>query len=638
MPDTPRYLDDPSAEDIVKFAREREEFYALQDEDDEKYAAAYNKQALLSLAGEPGDNIKAISSGVAGQAVDQTVALINVQPQLTLFPLGDTQQEKDKVDSLYEPFLNKLFARADRGEDVNGLLNQDLALFHRGWSVMTYDAAEWSSDTPEYKKLLSAYLKMVDDEESEEEKVAKGRKALEQYKRDHFPLIWYHVPARRTWPLFSRRVWLPEVVEIREMSEAAIEAEYPGTIDGDPSASVSHTVLVYANWRVMKTVMAGRSGFLGFGKSDSKVLHSFEHKMGCNPYSLRQMLHRVDDPHRPWRSVIDHNLDNMTAWDTALSDLLNHTRKFLRSGILLRTDASLEGEDPQLAGQMRKWDMEMDKSYVIPEGAVPMEMPMVRLSPELYSLMNILKERIDTASLQPQLQGESKSGESNVLFTNRFQVREKQYAGFIGAIVKDWTNLGKLAIRSMKALNDGAPSEAEWDKVSVIHEAKGILSVGYKEIAGYENTIQPRVDRTLDINLNVKYAMANAAKELGISMATILGSILNFEDPAHELEQAWLEKVDMVLDQYAIEKIAELAGLLVQEALADQTGNVGGNIRALSPAFEQVLGAGQLPGGGGNGGIGQAGSNLLRTGVPQAPSQNLASLSNPTLPNPAGGP
>src|SRR3990167_4805519 len=119
--DTPRYLSDPSAEDICKFAKGREEYYQPQDELDEKYAGAYNKKSQLDVAGEAGDDIKAISSGVAGQAVDQTLALINVRPWLTIFPPGDTATESARVNEEWEPALNKCFDRAAT-EDVNGLL------------------------------------------------------------------------------------------------------------------------------------------------------------------------------------------------------------------------------------------------------------------------------------------------------------------------------------------------------------------------------------------------------------------------------------------------------------------------------------------------------------------------------------
>ena len=603
-----KYLEVVDTDYIKKFAERMKRRWANQDKVDERFAGMYTKEGSIEVADRGTDDVIAISSGIAGQGIDQDVSLITVSPFLRVnSPDPDNDKLTRRINTQIEPWLAAVRKRAAVGPVEERQIG-DMPPFGRGWSNVFPLPKIWS-DNAKFKKLLKEYRDLVEGAGKEGD-IKSARKDLELFRRDHFPIRHRYVDVRNTWPQLSDEVWLPEVVEIRKMTKGDIESNYdemPGDID-EMSAEHEVEVLVYANWVFTATIINSRD--------DPKMVHKFEHGMGANPYILMEgPLMKSNSQGIRWKSSLWHIADDIEAYDSLMSDYMNnHRMNAITPRVWYHRDDGGE-TDPQLGGRPTPFKLKPNEDVNLWASVEKVELaPVPLIQPQAIQLLQEFQQRIDSAFLQPQLGGESKSGESNVLYNTRTQVADRRFQGYTAAIQAGAEQFGKLAFRCVIALNKDVP---ETDKVAAYSEKHGWLEVGPEDVDGLEELIQGRIDRTMPINMNQKYAMAQAAKTLNLPDSWIWPTILNIEDPEQVQKEQFLQAVDASLMEYAIQQIQIRAGVLLEAALEGQLPRQE-EIAGLPPAFQQALGGldqGMIPGN-----VMQGMANQRRDGVAEAPS------------------
>ena len=604
------YLKVQDAEYIRKFARRMESRWAAQEKVDTRAAGLYTKQASVSVATQ-GDNqdVVAVSGGIAGQGIDQDVALITVFPFLRVNnPDPKDEDLKKRIDSLVEPWLAAVRKRSQIGP-VEERAIADLPLFGRSWTNLFPLPRLWA-DSPKFQDLLKQYQDLVSDG-GDEKNITEARKALELFRRDHFPIRWRYVNPRSTWYQHSDEVHLPEVIEIRTMTAADILSNYneedlpDGFSDGDDEREVK----VYTYTNHVQTATTVDDG------GDPHLVHDFEHGMGLNPYILSETKPYYDNPLGiRWVGSLFHISDQIELFDQLMSDYATNHRM---NAITPRIWEHLPDDtDPQTLGRPDPDQLTPGQDVHIWAGLEKVYLaPVPQIQQQAIQLLQEVKERINSAFLQPHLGGESKSGESNVLFNTRFQVSDRQFQGKVRAIGDAAEQFGELAFRCVKALNDKVP---DTDKVYALSERHGWLGLSPKDVDGLEGCVQARIDRELPINMTAKVQRAQMLKEFGLPMSLILESVLNYENPEDIMDQAFVERAVAASEEAAIQQVWAQANFIIQQAAQGNAGGLSDRVAALPPAFQQGL---QLAGAPGMGGMGQSMGNMAREGSPQAPTQ-----------------
>ena len=474
----------------------------------------------------------------------------------------------------------------------------------------------WADDG-KFKDRLKDYLKLV-DERADEKDISEARKSVDRYKRDHFPLRWRYVSPRGTWPQWSDEIHLPEVVEIRKLHKEDIEADYgidavPAELRSSPATQLID-VFVYTNWVWTGTLVAYRENL--------KLVHEFEHGLGMSPYILMEAGVLNDDiKGRRWKSSLFHIIDTVVEHDKILSDYAhNHHMNALRPVVSYHDPTSLEGNDPLLAGRPKSIPIKPGPETVPMWNTEKLELaPVPEINAQAVPFLSMLRERIDSAFLQPHLGGEAKSGESNVLYNTRFQISDRQFQKYMRAISDGAEYWGKLAFRCVNAINiHFEPSEA--DEVYVISEEKGWLGVSPKDVEGFENSLQARIDRELPINMSAKSARALQLRELGLPMTWILESVLNIENPEEMIDKAFVESAVAAMQPMLLQMIQEHAGMIIQAAASGEGGDLADQIQSLPSEIQRGLQTAGVAQAGGAGQMGTAVANQMRG--PQAPTQN----------------
>ncbi|KKM95983.1 hypothetical protein LCGC14_1182810, partial [marine sediment metagenome] len=191
---------------------------------------------------------------------------------------------------------------------------------------------------------------------------------LRDLKLSHFPVVARHVDARSTWPTFTLKRELDQVVGIREMTVRQIKKAYPDISVGDKKDTEKLKVIEYGDSTHLKTVIAKHGGLMGVGETPARLAHSWEHGMKMNPYILMEAPPLSEnDEGVVWEGSVAALRHLIPEMDGALTDIRHSGRKAARAQRVF----SLDMEQRRLDSPDKS---NADHIPIIPDGDIVMDL------------------------------------------------------------------------------------------------------------------------------------------------------------------------------------------------------------------------------------------------------------------------
>src|SRR3989304_179350 len=235
-----------SAQDIKDYYERQKKRYGSQSTLDSWMLDMYLQENLISAKApdKAGTQVTRVKSGLAGLTVDQDTSVLSGEKRAHVTSRGnDTHAEN------LEAFIDGSMFVMEEEDPVTDPATQDLRIFGRCASLGPVpDPKLWGDDEI---KALAEEMAEAEDAETFKEK----DKAVEQFKRDNFPIVWQHIPADSFFPSFKRGRELAHCVWAKKMYRDDVEAEFGDVLDPKDKGDEIE-VLEYADEYCRKTVLA----------------------------------------------------------------------------------------------------------------------------------------------------------------------------------------------------------------------------------------------------------------------------------------------------------------------------------------------------------------------------------------------
>lgn len=632
------YNTEPTPKYVHDFVRRMEQTWDEQKKHDDLAFELYSKEHPIDVAEPESDAkktpIRTLKTGLPGRIVDQDAAILSQPPGFRVNP-PPSRQGRNKLErhasGVLEPWLTSAFEQS-QFEEVWLQQVRDLRLFGRGWSNVFVLPRLWAqNDYTELVDSLSAAL-----ESGDEDRIDLAREAIEDYKRENFPIRWQHADARSTWHQVSTERRLPEVVEVKEIPAAEVAADYGPDVlpkDVDPDSDNKVRLFVYTNWYWTAAVV----------EHSKELAHKWKHDLGMNPYILLESTPQPSGRRVRWKSALYDHADIFEALDEILSDLRhNHRRNTLMGHVFsLDPDVYSQGGNPDTAATPQQiLDYEPGSDLVLwnKSGSVSL-MPAPIINPQSMQLLEFTDNFAQSVALNPVEFGRMMSNVSAVGYTTALQAAQRRLDPISRGIVKACRDWAKLVFLNVKRLSAEFPDTP--DKVYVIQAGGQAIGVSPSDVEGWHGLVQPRLSQFLQINENAMMALAHGAFQLGIPPDFIYEHYLNIENPEDLLDRAERWKIREALLEDKIMQAKVLAGQLSQQFPQEQAADLAARISNLPVAVQMGIRASGVTGGGpleppgqpprppgtrpgSPGAERQALSNVRRTATPQDLSNTVA--------------
>ncbi|MFQ5472214.1 MAG: hypothetical protein ACE5FA_04930, partial [Dehalococcoidia bacterium] len=628
MPDdietpAPVHLRDVDADHIKRFAERMKTFWANQDNLDPAFSDIDKMRPAIEVATNKNDpKPVTFRTGILGRQNKKEASVLNILPFAHFNPTDREDPKAVALANLLESWAAGAAQRSMKTGNTQRVIPDKGVRFGRAWEETIVDPSVWA--TPEFKEMAERIAAM------DKGSAAEAEEKLAMMKRDNWPVMTREVETRGTWTYFSGKVWLPEVIQIRQMTRDEIDAEgwaLP-TEHANRRDSTKIEVLYYTNHRYAKTVISGKI---------PTITHSFKHDLGMNPVYLGEFVRAPEnDMNIRWQPSMYHAKEMAEALDEALSDWRTAQRETTRAQIGMFFDKTEYDEDQMVNGRPKEVTIEPGGPMIpfwLGEKVERIPGPVMNEQATMY--LNFVYGAVREEVKRPTQEGDFKSGTSNNLAVTASQLAERDFDPMVAALRQMWLAKTKLLMRSVVRINAEFPSFP--DNLAVYDPnvtGEGFLEVGPDDVIGMEAGIQIRAERAIPIDKNLLLSQARQEKELELPPEVYMGATLGHEDvPAlvraanrHAGKQALFKEVLMPL---VIERTVTLAQRLSPQEQAEleklATGASGGLLQAigLNPQSAAVPGSQAAVAAATNGATGrstgQSAANVGRTAVPQNP-------------------
>lgn len=586
---------EPDADKIVKLAKRLEERWGQQAVLDDAMLPyvmmeAVHKSVAKNDDGKPG---QAFRSGIGGVLWREDTALMKVYPGIHVNVPTEDPEDEDHASGVLEPWLTAAFRISQQGGEVWLRQPEDLDLLGRAWSNVYHFPGLWADD-PEYQKLLKRW----EEAEEDSDEFKEIEKEIQAFRRDNWPIRWRYVDPRHTWTTFNGERWLPEVVEVRKMTRADIEEVYgekalPEGVKGDGMHdSTEIDVYDWANWVYCATV----ASYGGGERAESKFLKKpFRHNLGRNPYVLTEAnLAPPNDKGIRWTGALFYAQDSIKLFDQIIADLQMNHMENTRAPVVPFLDPEARQDSEILAG--RDGQMELgpgaEKQAMLAKERLEL-VPVPQINPQSIALLQEIKELIQQNFIRPVERGQALSGTSQNLFTSQVEIAQREFDPLMLALAEGGKQVCQLMMRCVFALNEGYQDYP--DKVYVFTDMakskkrKGVIGVGPKDVKGWENAVQLRMQKAIPMAPLIQYNTAQAALAVGLSPATVYEKDLGFENPLAEIRKARLFELEKEAFNQAVQEVVKRAGQKLQQATAGQVTDIARLFTHASPGLQEFL-------------------------------------------------
>jgi len=458
---------------------------------------------------------------------------------------------------------------------------------------------------------------------------------LDDLKLANWPIVARHVDVRNTWPTFTLKRELDQVVEIREMTARQLDEAY-GQRFGLENDTERVKVVVYADHTHMHTIIAKHGGIGAFGVSVGTVeaqdaVPPWEHKMGMNPYVIMEApVMPENDDGVVWEGSIASLRYLVPEMDGALTDWRHNTKRTTHSNMVFnldleqrRQDSTDKSADPITIGPDGKVFLDKDEKISDYSGGTT--------NPDIPGVIAAMRSFTQEGAIRPALLGIlEQAGDSGVRYNTGAQLAQKQFGpalDYLSIAAENVTRHLFAGIISfsetfsdIKGLEDDAIPIYFVDSDGIAQRQK--LSAG--DVKGWGDRSQAKIELAIPLNSDAEITTARlAADPVGgvMSLETAMERFAHIANPLEEIRKRDLDKIRAALVEQRVQAAQQVAfNIASAPANSDILAQ---DFAALPPSVQQAI---QMSAQAQGQSVPEArgAANTLRTGTSQAPSQTAA--------------
>ena len=519
---------EPTAQEIKEYFDRQKKRYGSQGTLNDWMRDLYLQENLIQVKApdKAGTKVERVKSGLAGLTVDQDVSVLSGTVRVHLTPRG-----AEKPAENLEAFTGGSFFVMEEEDPVRDPVTQDLRVFGYAAALGPIpDPKLWGDD--EIKKLAEEMAEAEDSETFKEKD-----KAVEEFKRDNFPIIWQHIPADSFYPSFKRGRELSKCVWVKKMYRDDVEAEF-GDVFTEKDRAEEVEVIEYVDQYWCKTVL---------NLSTPTEVRKWEHGMKVAgrrvcPVSFEEVDRLPANPQGwVWKGALFHVRGGLEAIDETLTDIRTNIREYTNSPIVVKHNAEarsqLEGW-PVVATVGKGSQLNLLADEEVGRAGVP------EMNPAAYNFLGLMKGFVDqVATNRPALQGQGPSGQSAVNLATSNAIGKAELKRPHRSLERFLTKSARLLFASVVALSEKFP-DAE-DTVTVRHrDAKNRskeISVDPAGVKDWFHLVEVTVDLNLPVVQGANAQTASVAIQSGaVDPVTSREMFYNIENPL-EIDERWAQ-------------------------------------------------------------------------------------------------
>lgn len=402
----------------------------------------------------------------------------------------------------------------------------------------------------------------------EDDKEFKDR--LNDLKLDNFPVVAQHVDVRNTWPTFTLKRELDQVVSIGEMTVRQIKKAYPDISIGDKKETEKLKVISYADHSHMTTVIAKHGGVKGIGATPAQLAKTWEHGMKMNPFVLMEAPPLSEnDEGVIWEGSVAALKYLIPEMDGALTDMRLNTRKAARAQRVFSFDLADRRES------MPEAKSNADLITITPDGDIVLDIKeridllgASPTNPDIPGFLGIARSFTQENAIRPSLLGISENAsESGIEYNTKSQIAQNDFGPAIDFLSSAAENVAKHFIASLISFSETFKDiGVEDDKIPLSYvDSKGISKKMYlvaSDLKGWDRRLQAKIELQIPVNRNqqiVTARLAADAKDGVMSMETAMELYTPIANPLEEMRKRDLDKIRAALVNQRVQAAEQVA-------------------------------------------------------------------------------
>lgn len=457
---------------------------------------------------------------------------------------------------------------------------RDVVDVGRGWLLIHHLPKLWTG--PEWEQGDSSDREFTD--------------RLTELKLDNFPVVARHVDVRNTWPIFTLKRELDQVVEIRQMTARQLEEAYNSRF-GLEEDTERVRVIVYADHTHMRTVIAKHGGMGPFGGVPAQEATApWEHGMGMNPYVLMEAPPLAEnDEGVVWEGSVAALRHLIPEMDGALTDIRHSGRKSARAQRVFELDLESRREQTPKKSNADLIPITPDGDIVLSLGEKVNLLGAAQANPDLAGFLGIARSFTQENAVRASLLGIAENAsESGVEFNTKSQIAQNDFGPAIDFLSVAAENVARHFLSSIIAFSETFADIGLTDTIPLSFvDSKGIskkTNLVAKDLKGWDKRLQAKISAQIPINQNQQIMTARlAADPQGgvMSLETAMELYTPIANPQEERRQRDLDKMKTALVEAWVQAAQQQAAkIAAQPANSDILAQ---DFAALPPSQQQAV-------------------------------------------------
>ncbi len=389
---------------------------------------------------------------------------------------------------------------------------------------------------------------------------------LTDLKLANFPVVARHVDVRNTWPTFTLKRELDQVVSIGEMTVRQIKEAYDISFDKKDTERLK--VIEFADGTDMTTVIAKHGGFAGVGAIPAQLAKTWEHEMGMNPFVLMETPPLSEnDEGVMWEGSVAALRYLIPEMDGALTDIRHSGRKSARAQRVFELD--LESRREQAPKKSNA-----DLIPITPEGDIVLNLQekvnllgAAQANPDLTGFLGIARSFTQENAVRATLLGIAENAsESGVEYNTKSQIAQNDFGPAIDFLSVAAENVARHFLSSIIAFSETFADIGLTDTIPLSFvDSKGIskkTNLVAKDLKGWDKRLQAKIAAQIPINQNQMIVTARLAADpvAGImSTETAMELYTPIANPLEEMRKRDLDKIRAALVEQRVQAASQVA-------------------------------------------------------------------------------
>ena len=457
---------------------------------------------------------------------------------------------------------------------------------------------------------------------------------LDDLKLANWPIIARHIDVRNTWPTFTLKRELDQVVGIREMTARQVEEAY-GSKFGREKDTDKVKVIVYGDWTHLNTVVAKHGGVMGMGSAPAEIVSEWKHGMKMNPFVLMEAPPLPDnDEGVMWEGSIAPLRYLVPEMDGALTDWRHNTKRNTHSNMVLELDLQARRDnDPAAKSNADLIKIDPDGRVILNLGEKIFDYAGSTTNPDIPGVISAMRSFTQEGAIRPALLGIlEQAGDSGVRYNTGAQLAQKQFGPALDYLSVAAENVTRHLFAGITSFSEMFKDIGlEDDKIPIYFvDSDGISQrkkLSASDVKGWENRQQAKLELAIPLQENAEIMTARlAADPVGgvMSLETAMERYAHIANPLEEIRKRDLDKIRAALVEQRVQAAQQVAFQIASQPKNSDI--LAQDFAALPPSVQQGIqmaaqAQGQAVPGDPNA---RAGANEVRTGRGQQPSQTQA--------------